>query len=221
MRERKKAATGAAFDCKSFRDESMKALLAALAGCYISFGASAAPQTWNFTISDVFTNAPWAQHISLQGQFSGEDLDHDGKIKTDEVTSMYIIDNFTLGARGDKFQITPSVDLGGIGTGPDTFSALTKFEYWLPTNTGPFPTFGLLSELDAFGGKTFKDNFDIHLRQQYGEWSDSAKLFTMQFYYSSVDVVPVPEPASIGLMGLGLLGVGAIARRRKVAAAAA
>jgi hypothetical protein len=200
----------------------MKLRLAAIASCCLAFSAAASAGTWNFTFTDVYTDAPWAPKIDLKGQFSGEDTNHDGKITADEVTSLYFVNTFMYGGNPNQvFQIAPAYDLGGPWDGShEYYSHLDAFEYWLPgVSSEGRPTGDFLAGLSASGGQDYKNNFEIlfggNTEAAEGDWTQDAKGFSMEMYYSTVNVAPVPEPATWALALSGLLAVAGARRGRR------
>lgn len=101
---------------------------------------------------------------------------------------------FTNGAFTDGVLLRPGAGNNGSGTG--TY-----------TGTLDLITQGLDFNVDADGvlRLEFYENYADGLNPD-GRWNFGTLTFT---------TAPVPEPSTYGLMALGLVGIGAIARRRK------
>jgi hypothetical protein len=75
-------------------------------------------------------------------------------------------------------------------------------------NTAPLSDFGFEEIIFNLGS----DYFEVNLYNWF-DWN-----MTPQITFTQIDPTTVPEPASVTLLGAGLLGLGAFARRRKKAA---
>jgi hypothetical protein len=88
--------------------------------------------------------------------------------------------------------------------------ALLQFDNRTNLGTSPTQLFSYLTNLDGFAGTGLPETIT-----QLGSISLLAATGTVSFSASAV-----PVPAAIWLLGSGLLGLGGVARRRRVAAAA-
>jgi Trypsin/PEP-CTERM motif len=82
---------------------------------------------------------------------------------------------------------------------------------------GPNFIDGLISGVNSYG-LTFGANFgdvDGDLNSSFGEYSGYVPTFIHADFIRSSMVAAIPEPGTYALMALGLLGLGAVARRRK------
>ena len=89
-----------------------------------------------------------------------------------------------------------------------------------PRGPGPAsdPVFGPLSNWTGWsriGGEIAPGNYDIYIL--VGDAVDT--LATSAFFVDDIQLNVIPEPATLALFGLGLVGVGVVVRRRRRRAA--
>lgn len=183
-------------------------LVSALAlACMAAAPAAAVPTTYRYVVHDLVNTNLWppTPTVDLDGLFTGEDLNADGVIARDELTSFFF---------GNK-QMFPSVTTEFISNIcipiPDISVCLRK------------------SNLAGFSYDTRTGDFDAHASypsDERTEWFiDTGRAAGNtgfqggdQIYWwgpgTYVTVQAIPEPATAGLLALGLVALGAASRRR-------
>ncbi|MED5618205.1 PEP-CTERM sorting domain-containing protein [Ideonella sp. BN130291] len=174
----------------------MKRLLLTFCLSGVFCGAPASASTWEYTITDMvpYSTIPWieprAEDANADGRFSGEDLDHDGVLRLDEVVG------FTLnGAQVLPWVFWPDPS---CGCEEGSHSELSRFSYSpaMGLDFGAATGFGWH---DSLGGSIGHGvSWGYFAGSLGGRWGPDTQV--------SVTLVPEPSVAWLWLAGLGLLG---------------
>lgn len=175
--------------------------------------AQAAPQTWNFVYSgfmleevqgynaDREVTTTWRADLTTSGFFTGEDLNHNNLIEQNELTKFVIDNRQYVGCDGNW------------GSGSCYFNSFS------------YATNGQLN-FDVQNSWESSSNYGDSHRTIAGQiernfywngaaaWTEYNKHWTAQTTFSITPPPAVPEPETYAMMGLGLLGLMALQRRR-------
>ena len=182
----------------------MKKIICATLLAASGLTAHATPQSFSFTYTgfnvaryeDWWMESPpivFQADAAISGQFTGDDLNHDGVLRTDEVSSMKV----------------GSIDYRG-----STGGALWDFSY-RPGGVLSFKLYDGWTEGDGWvgaGEELYTGNFYGKYIVSYGRQEGQLLKWTPQ---TTLSVSPVPEPETYAMMLLGLLGVAGLRRRSR------
>lgn len=184
----------------------MKKMLTAMALAITSLSAQADPQTWYFKYTGLYfyEQSRFIADLAVGGQFSGEDLNHDGLLSHDELSSLQLFNYDYIGCEpwnneywrcgvGQNFSFnlsnkTLQMQAGSSGRDP---------EGWVGHSFGVSSTYGYHSDYYT-PNRSFTEHWQITPQTQF-------------------TVTSVPEASTWGMLLAGLGGLGLIARRRRQA----
>ena len=144
----------------------------------------------------------WQPKRTLSGEFTGKDLNHDNVIDRSEVHRVRVID-----ASGNR-SFGPCCDQRGGGFSDSSW--LKSFSYNLRDSSLQF------SAYSGYSDDVFARGYNITTGESAIEYVQLDRIGVIWSPETTLKVTSiVPEPASYAMMGLGLLFLGTLQRRRK------